>query len=448
MDVGGLELFDGEAGLRGSGKGPRYAVGGYIRYGGYVQIRKGKKTCPKTGSKKMEKTSSELDVVGKSLEVWGSASFNGLVWDKVSFDKLSSTAPHYALAKLTGDHNPQEFIFWAPSGEYRLIMGGSTHCFKKTTKCDSATRFSMAFPNATLNRSYCGAPAIDNLTNTVGYQKGCSISWSIKDRPGGAQFGSLQILQKASVSFGVGGQTIGVLSFAPEEEGNWAVDCGGNCKSTTIMDIKDEAVGGRVEFTLSNPKGSASLPLVFMAPYVSLGNDLDYSKLSVVNGYEFSFVYASYLMMKPKGGEWVPIAKTKSYTLAATVGCSKGGECGTGLGIKGDSFSSGWSFTTPASEVALEQDRLSGKGKKVLELPNWKAGLSASDVFEKSKYSAIAAYFEGSTGNSWVLSKASGAGQVLAEGAVDGGYWVGYEGLDQSRDLQVSSPEVSEFIDL
>lgn len=352
--------------------------GQLVTYAAFARVKKGKKTCEKP-----------IDVTKVTLTP--SAPASNKAEDPIA---LSSTdfSPEgggkFVSADLKAKGNEVTFLLWDPAqGSYRLTMGGTVSCFGQTLEVKPEYTIVVKHPTLLLDdaNSSCASPTYDLATNVA--STNCNVRIKTVEggpSPASVTYGLLQLAQ-ADVKFQA-------LSEAP------ILNIGENS-----LDCKEE-VSGKCASSITK-QGSVldntnlqTISSIFTAPYSS-ATECDYSALNVVNKYNADFTYATYFMMKPSGGYWVPFARTQAYKPGMKVTCAQEKGCGLGLGTQEEKYSTPWTVSTQkVAEIKL--DLVGWKAQATL--PNWK-GIFQDQASEESQYIALAAYFEGSKGNSWIM---------------------------------------------
>ena len=364
----------GNVKILGGGRGSVSVFPGeMVTYQAMANIKKGKRECKKPIN--VEKvTLSRMENGALKPTAISSTEFNPYTGEHT-----------YTPASLVAKGGEVSFILWDPAiTEYTLTMTGTVKCFSQTHTVSPTYTITVKHPEVVLNgpRSQCKAPSYDLNTNSVKVE--CDVvSQTITGGPNGATYGFLQLAQ-ADTGFKIGGSSSNILKIDKN-----ALDCrkmvNEKCEGV-ISDIQE----GNLQ------RSFVTQSSVFTAPYSSATN-CDYSQLNKVDQYNLDLTYATYFMMRPKDGVWVPLARAK-YQPKAEINCNKEKGCGLGLGresVEKDSYSEPWANPT---EKAFDINLDTGWKSKAT-IPTW------SSIFQEHKADkvALAAYFQESTGNSWIM---------------------------------------------
>lgn len=358
-------------------------------------------------------------------------------------------------------------VLWNPGVlEYVLTMSGTIKCFSEVHKVAPVIRIRLVSFSSALNTalSACHHTSYQGLSNIA--QRQCVLSVlkvtndekppvkginGFVDSASEAQFGFMQlVLGKAwlSESSNPLGPTKVLFSTKEAQLLDCRVEQNGTCISPAI-DVR----GGQ----LSNQEFFTNLTM-FLPPYSS-DKSCDYGSLEVVHRYETGFVYALYLMVKLGKLEandtfWVPFDRVV-YSPVINSTCPTANSedkkaCGQGLGILGkedDQFSNSWDVGEDGNKnFSLLLDF---KWKSdFATIPTWTGNtlqISPSRI-------ALAAYFEGSTGNSWIVCPNTAVEeQVLEEGLplLDGDLVDSlYPNAENKFSIQGGSVSVDEFLEI
>lgn len=295
---------------------------------------------------------------------------------------------------IEDNENPVNFLLWTPAFDrldslYRLDMLGKIDCggYGVYSVLASAD-INVVPPHVPPFSGECHNVLYKQESNTASYS--CSFSQQ-EESSVGAEFGVLALWRKfnTTLSFdrpfdrrdrSVIDVQAPVLSCPDEEDGH--------CRGSSIY------VGKQLSF---------SPPSVFLAPHIGLSS-CDYGQLYPVYLYSYFFEVSVYVMMKinvsnDDSSYWVPVSSLlvqgSEQNLSFKASCSSSGKCGNGLGLGEEPFGGeSWSFS-------------GGKAMKFYQSPvkslpiGW--NFTTESVYGQSNFLALAAYFEGSSGNSWIV---------------------------------------------